>query len=270
MDELPVPFVSVDIDVRALDSFMLNVEQMLASELWALSTGEEFKAAFSLWMRAWKQIPAGSLPKDEKILAAFSGSGRRWKNVREMALRGFVECSDGRLYHKVLCGDVRRAAQKMAERHERTKAATEARKRLSSKDRDVNRNELRDDERDVLPTVKQKGNVTTPHRQGQGRKKEEESKPASGEALFLIAPSPDARVYEFGKTLLGKSSGGQVTKLLKHFGGDPDRAMVCLKTAAQKNVPAEYIGAVLRGNGVETTDDVIAETDRLYEQWNVE
>src|SRR5208283_1716463 len=72
---LPKPLVPPDLDLRNLHGFMLDAERLMASELWALSTGEEFKAAVGLWCRAWKQIPAGSLPNDEKILAAFSGAG---------------------------------------------------------------------------------------------------------------------------------------------------------------------------------------------------
>jgi hypothetical protein len=134
----PCPLVPAHTDVRDLDGFMMNVERMLASELWALSTGEEFKAAFALWMRAWKQMPAGSLPDDERVLAAFSGAGKRWPKVRGMALRGFVRCTDGRLYHRVLCEDVVRAAEKKRQYRERTKAATEAR---LLRQRNVDRNE---------------------------------------------------------------------------------------------------------------------------------
>ena len=157
VDELPEPFIPIDTDVRDLDGFMLNVERLLASELWALSTGREFKAAVTLWCRAWKQVPAGSLPDNERVLASFSGAGRYWPKVREMALRGFVKCSDGRLYHKVLCDDARRAAVKKAEYRERTRAATEARRRARDGERDV--------ERDVARGV----NVTTSQGQGQGQ-----------------------------------------------------------------------------------------------------
>lgn len=112
--QFPPPPVPIDVDVRDLDGFMLNVERLLASELVALGTPEECWAALMLWCRAWKQVPAGSLANDERILASFSGAGKRWPKVRQMALRGFVLCSDGRLYHKVLCEDVRRAAERKA------------------------------------------------------------------------------------------------------------------------------------------------------------
>lgn len=145
MSDLPEPLVPVDTDIKGLDGFLLDTDKLLASELWALSTGEEFKAAVGLWMRAWKQKPPGSLPDDDRVLASFSGAGARWKKVRDMALRGFVKCSDGRLYNTTLCADVLRAAGAKKARHAQTKAATEARQAK----RDAERNVPPDDERNV-------------------------------------------------------------------------------------------------------------------------
>lgn len=108
-DGLPEPLTPPECDVSMLDGFMLNVKRLFASELLAVGTPEECWAAFLLWCRAWQQVPGGSLPNDEKKLAGFSGAGARWKKVREVALHGFVLCSDGRLYHRFLCQEVRRA-----------------------------------------------------------------------------------------------------------------------------------------------------------------
>lgn len=110
-ERLPEPPVPPDLNVSMLDGFMLSVKRLLASELWALSTGDEFKAAMGLWCRAWQQTPGGSLPDDERVLASFSGAGRGWGRVKNMAMRGFVKCSDGRFYHTVLCGDAMRATK---------------------------------------------------------------------------------------------------------------------------------------------------------------
>ncbi len=116
--DLPDPLTPADCDLRDMDGFMLNAERLMASELVAISTGDEFKAAVMLWCRAWKQVPAASLPNDERVLAAFSGAGPRWKKVRAMALRGFVLCNDGRLYHPVLAADATRAAKAKQQRRD--------------------------------------------------------------------------------------------------------------------------------------------------------
>lgn len=109
ISDCPPPLVAADRDVRDLDGFMLNVERLLASELVAVGTPEECWAAFMLWCRSWKQLPGGSLPNNERVLASFSGADKRWPKVREMAMHGFVLCSDGRFYHRVLCEEVERA-----------------------------------------------------------------------------------------------------------------------------------------------------------------
>ena len=96
------PLTPPDCDLRGLAFMPLDVVRLIDSDLMALATGEEFKAAVTLWCKAWLQVPAASLPDDDRILAHLSGTGTRWKRLREMALRGFVPCSDGRLYHTVI------------------------------------------------------------------------------------------------------------------------------------------------------------------------
>lgn len=99
---MTAPLVPEEVDLRGLPWMRLDTSRLLDSDLFALSTGDEFKAAVALWCKSWGQAPAGSLPKDDRILAHLSGAGSKWKRVREMALRGWMECSDGRLYHAVV------------------------------------------------------------------------------------------------------------------------------------------------------------------------
>lgn len=117
------PLIPDGVDLKGFPGFVLDVEALLASELVALATPEEVAAALMLWCRAWQQTPHGSLPNDERVLAAFSRS-KSWKKVRDMALRGFVLCSDGRLYHKTLCEKVMEAwGQRLAYKEKREKDA---------------------------------------------------------------------------------------------------------------------------------------------------
>jgi hypothetical protein len=99
---MTAPLTPPDCDLRGLPFMPLDVVRLIDSDLAALSTGEEFKAAVTLWCKAWLQVPAASLPDDDRILAHLSGAGPRWKRVKDMALRGFVLCSDGRWYHSVI------------------------------------------------------------------------------------------------------------------------------------------------------------------------
>ncbi len=99
---LPAPLIGPEVDLSGLPGFIIHTGRLFSSELIALATPEECWCAFRLWCMAWQQTPPASLPDDERILAAFSGAGAKWKKVRDMALRGFVKCSDGRLYHRVV------------------------------------------------------------------------------------------------------------------------------------------------------------------------
>ncbi|HXQ47529.1 MAG TPA: DUF1376 domain-containing protein [Caulobacteraceae bacterium] len=81
----------------------LDVGRLRDSDLAALATGDEFKAAVLLWCASWHQTPAGSLPTEDRVLARLSGlDAKTWARARAMALRGWIECSDGRLYHPVV------------------------------------------------------------------------------------------------------------------------------------------------------------------------
>jgi uncharacterized protein YdaU (DUF1376 family) len=103
VNELPAPLTAPECDCTDLDGFMLNVERLMASELVALSTHEVVGASLFLWCRAWKQRPAASLPDDDRVNAAFARLPiARFRKLKDEILRGFVKCSDGRLYHRVL------------------------------------------------------------------------------------------------------------------------------------------------------------------------
>lgn len=103
------PLTPPDCDLRGLPFMPLDVVRLGDSDLFALSTGDEFKAAVSLWCKSWLQVPAASLPDDARILAHLSGAGSRWPKVAAMAMRGWVKCSDGRLYHPVVAEKAREA-----------------------------------------------------------------------------------------------------------------------------------------------------------------
>lgn len=105
----------------------LDTARLIDSDLFALSSGEEFKAAISLWCKAWAQLPGGSLPNNDDVLAHLSGAGRRWNRVKAMALRGWVVCSDGRLYHRVIAEQAL-LAWKERQKYQEDKARTAERK----------------------------------------------------------------------------------------------------------------------------------------------
>jgi len=99
----PDPLTPTDCDLRGLAYMALDVLRLRDSDLALLSSGDAFKGAVLLWSASWHQQPAGSVPNDERVLQRLSGlEPGAWKRAREMAMRGWVECSDGRLYHPVV------------------------------------------------------------------------------------------------------------------------------------------------------------------------
>lgn len=165
------PLVPAEVDLRDFGFMPLDVLRLRDSDLMALSTGDEFKAAVALWCVAWHQVPAASLPNDDRLLARYSGAGAAWRKVKAEALRGFVECSDGRLYHATIAEKAREAWESKLAQRARTKAATEAReakRRAALAQRDDGRDETRDDQRDVARDVHQGTGTVKGQGQGQG------------------------------------------------------------------------------------------------------
>lgn len=105
MDKLPEPLTPAGCDLSDFQYMELDVRRLRDSKFATVSDGESFRAAILLWCAAWHQVPAASLPDDDIELAHLAGYGRvvkEWKKVREVALHGFIKCSDGRLYHHVI------------------------------------------------------------------------------------------------------------------------------------------------------------------------
>jgi hypothetical protein len=140
----------------------LDVVRVRDSDLAAEESPEACWAALLLWCAAWHQVPAGSIPDSDQWQAKQAGYVARgridkaWEVVRAGALRNWVKCSDGRLYHPVVAEKAIVAWTEKQAQRARTKAATEAReaKRRAQQlqrddERDVARNVERDDKRDV-------------------------------------------------------------------------------------------------------------------------
>ena len=138
MNNAPDPMVPAEVDLRDFAFMPLDVVRLRDSGLAAKATGDEFRAAVLLWCASWHQVPAASLPDDDAELANLCGYGRalrEWKRIREGALRGWVKCTDGRLYHETVGAKAREAWQSKLAQRARTEAARkareEARQRLS-------------------------------------------------------------------------------------------------------------------------------------------
>lgn len=106
MTTLPAPLVPADVDLRDYPAMLLDVVRLRDSELAGHPDGNIFRDNVLSWCVAWHQQPAGSLPDDDASLAKLLGYGRDikgWARARAKgSLRGWIKCSDGRLYHPVV------------------------------------------------------------------------------------------------------------------------------------------------------------------------
>jgi hypothetical protein len=105
-DQLPPPPVPADSDLRGMDFMPLKGDRLFDSVTWIEASPEGRCAALRLWWHAFaKELPAGSLPDNDRLLSVYAGYGesvRAWKKVKLQALRGWFLAADGRLYHKVV------------------------------------------------------------------------------------------------------------------------------------------------------------------------
>jgi hypothetical protein len=109
-----------------------------------------------------------------------------WSEVRDEALRGFVECSDGRLYHPVVAEKALEAHDQRNAQKERTRKATDARRggkrdedRNDQKQPSPNRDDNRDDGRNEVQQT----------RPDQTRSEKTEPSPKFQKPVVVVVPS---------------------------------------------------------------------------------
>lgn len=124
-DPRPAPYPP---DTRAKGwRFELDIERIKQSDTWALASLDVRPWLLMLWSESWGQVPCGSLPADDALIAARIGMApKAFAKAREALMRGWWPAEDGRLYHDTIAARVQsmlEAKRKEAER----KAAYRAR-----------------------------------------------------------------------------------------------------------------------------------------------
>lgn len=104
-DHLPAPLTPPECDLRDFQFMPLDISRLFGSEFHSHATDSEWRAGVTLWLKSYHQVPAASMPDDDISLARAAEFGvqvKAWRKVRDKALRGWVKCSDDRLYHPVV------------------------------------------------------------------------------------------------------------------------------------------------------------------------
>lgn len=113
MSDLPAPLVGPEVDLRHYKWFPLYHKRLRQSAFWKRASDAACRISVDFWAEAYEQVPAGSLPDDDYVLAEWAGFGRRelddWLKIKPEVMRAWVRCSDGRWYHPTL-SEVARAA----------------------------------------------------------------------------------------------------------------------------------------------------------------
>lgn len=83
--------------------FELDLERIEQSDTWALAPAELRPWLLMLWATAWKQVPCGSLPDDDQLIAVRIGmKAVQFAKSRSILMRGWWKAVDGRLYHPTM------------------------------------------------------------------------------------------------------------------------------------------------------------------------
>jgi len=258
MDTMSASLIPAECDLRDFPFTPLFRSRLFGSSFHARSTDAEWRAGVTLWLKSWDQVPAGSLPNDDVDLCRLAELGRdrkTWAKVREGAMRGWVRCDDGRLYHPVVAEGVLDAWSRRAAARRKGIAGASARwstsnaqamPQLSDSDGTGNATAIA---RAMPGDGKRQG-----QREGQERKKEKPVGAVCGDttnpAPNGAAPSdPETELFRRGKHVLGKEAGGLIARLLKAKDGKIPLARAAIEMASTKQNPREYIGAIARGTG---------------------
>lgn len=128
--ELPQPLVPAEVDLRDFSWIPIEIHRLRRSKAWLICKRKPELAFYmlNLWTAAWHDTPAASLEDDDDVLADLAMCDPlKWPKVREQVLRGWVKCSDGRLYHHIVADLARGAWEKKQAQRQRTEAARLAR-----------------------------------------------------------------------------------------------------------------------------------------------
>src|SRR6185437_6714857 len=127
---LPMPPVPPDVDLRDFPFMPLDVRRLLTSETW-INCAYEPKAGHALvclWAEAWHQLPAASLPDNDRVLMRLAlCDPDQWAHLREIILAGWVKCSDGLLYHPVVAQQALEAWERKLSFNKRARNAAKSR-----------------------------------------------------------------------------------------------------------------------------------------------
>ncbi len=278
--DLPDPPIPAGVDLQGFSFTPLYRARFFGSAFHARSTDGEWRAGVTLDLKAWDQVPAGSLPDDDIELCRLAELGRdmkTWRKVKPMALHGWYRASDGRLYNDVVAELVMSALEKKRGQTDRTAKARQvaiARRLIAQAGTSTSVTRAQPEQQQTLlqtnlcaVTDPVTTSVTESNRREGNRSEEKIPAPQAADApIVVVQPSTREQLFRAGKQLLAKEgissdrAGGFLAKLCKEHGDD---AVLRVIEEAQTSPPAEpksWLTAALarakgtRGKGRRSTE----------------
>ncbi len=118
--DLPTPPVPPNAEMKTTDIYPNDAPWIRRLKFYLMGPNTPIrKAGHNLFMYAWHNVPAGSLPDNQEILARISGLFEKWSSFRFALLDGWNACSDGNLYHPALSKSVQIVLEKRQKASER-------------------------------------------------------------------------------------------------------------------------------------------------------
>lgn len=215
-------------------------------------TTEQHGAYLLLLMAMWRSN--GRLPNDPRKLARIARvSPRRWPQVSREVMAFFDVTGD-------------EISQKRLEReHEKSVSISAKRSAAGKSSRGTQAVEKPQNEASNCSSndaVRARDPQPQPHTSSL-RSEDAGASPAAPEAS-----DPKAELYRRAKQVLGKSAGGQVTKLLQAVGDSIPKARAIIEQASEAGIPAEYVAGAIRRRA--TTSEPVKSvelTDDLWRLW---
>lgn len=269
MPDLPAPLTPAGCNLQDFPHTPILRSRLFGSSFHARSTDSEWRAGVTLWLKAWEQIPAGSLPDDDIELCRLAELARdlkTWKKLKAGAMRGWVLCSDGRLYHPVVAEVVTNALNaKAAQRDKTLKARIAAlEKKLKEASDSAQKEALTEEIRKLSLSLSQKNlaSVTDPvtdskRREEKGREEKgiDSSVPTGTGGKPPKITDPGEIIFGYGLSMLVNA--GTPEKQARSFLGGlrkehGDSALIdSLRECAKARVlqPLEWLAAALPPKG---------------------
>jgi hypothetical protein len=270
--DLPAPMTPAGCNLQDFPHTPILRSRLFGSSFHARTTDSEWRAGVTLWLKAWEQVPAGSLPDDDIELCRLAELARdlkAWKKLKAGAMRGWVLCSDGRLYHPVVAEVVHNAINaKSAQRDKTLKARIAALQKALKETSDSDKQaSLTEEIRKLSLSLSQKnlasvtGHVTDPDtdskgREGKGREGNSYSVPDGTGGKPPKLTDPAEIIFGYGLSML--VSAGTPEKQARSFLGGlrkehGDAALIdALRECAKARVlqPLEWLAAALPPHSV--------------------